>query len=127
MPGRKFKSAAQLRERCDAYFKACDEAGKLYGEAGLALFLDVSRDSLRSWYDGAKCPDLRAEVQRAYLKIQDQIETSPAYMEKGGMATRAIFFLKQPRYGGFQDRVESKSQMTVQVHMGDNMEESDLK
>lgn len=125
--GRRFADEAELRNACEAYFAACDRKKELYGEAGLALHLGVSLKALRDWYDGRTCPDLQEEVQRAYLRIQNQIETSPAYMEKGGMTTKAIFLLKQPRFGGYQDRVESKQDMTVNVKLGSGMDESDFR
>ena len=52
---RKYKTAAELQEKCDEYFAKCDEEGKLYGEAGLALHLGVKLDTLRKWYDGKDC------------------------------------------------------------------------
>lgn len=109
------------------YFDECDESGELYGEAGLALALDVSLGTLRNWYDGKNRPELQYIIQRAYLRIQNQVETHPAYREKGGMATRAIFLLKQKRLGEYVDRVEAKNDMTVNVKMGTGMDESDFK
>ena len=111
----------------DGYFDSCDADGVLYGEAGLALALHASMRALRSWYDGTDRPELQEVIQRAYLRIQNQIETSPAYREKGGMATKAIFLLKQPRFGGYQDRVEARSDITVNVKMGEGMDESCFK
>lgn len=124
---RRFEDAAALRKACDAYFSQCDSDGVLYGEAGLALALGVTLNCLRSWYDGKKCPDLQSEVQMAYLRIQNQIETDPAYMEKGGMTSKAIFLLKQARLGGYQDKIESRQDMTVHVKMGDGVDAADFK
>lgn len=121
----RYTSAAALRERCEAYFAQCDEAESLYGEAGLALYLNVSLATLRDWYDGRKCPALQEETQRAYLRIQSQLETSPVYMGKG-MVSKAVFLMKQPRLGGYQDRAESRQEVTVEVKMGDNMDRSDF-
>ena len=118
-------TAAALRERCEAYFAQCDEAECLYGEAGLALSLQVSLSTLRDWYDGRKCPALQEETQRAYLRIQSQLEASPAYMGKG-MVSKAVFLMKQPRLGGYQDRAETRQEMTVEVKMGGNMDRSDF-
>ena len=81
----------------------------------------------RGWYDGTSRPELQKIIQRAYLRIQNQVETHPAYREKGGMATRAIFLLKQKRLGEYVDKVEAKSDMTVNVKMGPGMDESDFK
>ena len=123
----RFGSVVEFQTAADAYFDACDAAGKLYGEAGLCLALGVSLTTLRRWYDGKNCPELQEAVQRAYLRIQDQIETSPAYMEKGGMATKAIFLLKQPRFGGYQDKIEAKQDLAVNVKFGGGMNETDFK
>ena len=123
----RFKSPEEFQQAADAYFEGCDQAGKLYGEAGLALALGVTLVSLRRWYDGKSCPELRESVQRAYLRIQDQIETHIAYMEKGGMATKAIFLLKQPRFGGYQDKIEAKQDLAVNVKFGGGMNETDFK
>lgn len=125
--GARFGSVVEFQAAADAYFDACDAAGKLYGEAGLCLALDVSLTTLRRWYDGQVRPELQEAVQRAYLRIQDQIETSPAYMEKGGMSSRAIFLQKQPRFGGYADKVEARQDMTVNIKHGKDMNESDFK
>ena len=41
------------------------------------------------------------------------------------MGTRAIFLLKQPRFGGYQDKIEAKQDISVNVNMGKNMDKSD--
>lgn len=126
-PGnRKYATAADLRAKCDEYFALCDEKGLLYGEAGLALHLDVAIETLRAWYDGKKCEDLQHTVQRAYLQIQSQMESGWQYQEKG-MVTKSIFLMKQPRFGGYQDKIEAKQDISVNVKMGDGMDESDFK
>ena len=123
---RKYKTAAELQKKCDEYFAKCDEEGKLYGEAGLALYLGVMLATLRKWYDGTDCPDLQVTVQFVYLCILSQTESDPAYMEKG-MVTKAIFLMKQPRFGGYQDKIEAKTDIAVNVKMGSNVDESDFK
>ena len=118
---------AELESRINAYFDGCDGAGKLYGEAGLALGLGISMNTLRRWYDGTQRPGFAETVQRAYLRIQDQVETHPAYQEKGGMTSRAIFLLKQARFGGYQDKIEAKQDLAVNVKFGGGMNETDFK
>ena len=71
---RKYANADALQEKCDEYFAKCDAEGKLYGEAGLALHLGVKIGTMRGWYDGTDCADLQEPVQRAYLRIQAQLE-----------------------------------------------------
>ena len=82
---RDYATADLLKAKCDEYFRTCDEDGALYGEAGLALHLNVTIETLRRWYDGKRCPDFQETAQMAYLRIQNQIETDPRYQEKGMM------------------------------------------
>lgn len=124
---RRFADAEEFRAKCDEYFDMCDTFGKLYGEGGLALYLGIKLATLQSYWDGIRCPDLQDEAQRAYLRIQDQIETDPRYHEKGGMTSLAIFLLKQKRFGGKMDRIEARQDMTINMKLGAGMEESDLK
>lgn len=121
-----FSSVAELEKRIDAYFSDCDIAGKLYGPAGLALALDLELEDLMSLREGREGTELMRPVKRAFLRIQDQVETDPRYREKGGMATRAIFALKQPWLGAYQDKIEAKQDLTVNVKMGSGMDESDF-
>lgn len=114
---RKYATPEAFWKKCEAYFAKCDKEGKLYGEAGLALYLDVTLVSLRRWYDGERCPDLQDVTQRAYLRIQSQLESDPTYMDKG-MVTKSIFMMKQPRLGGYQDRVEAKQDISVEGQDG---------
>ena len=123
---RKYATAEALEEKCSEYFAKCDKDGCLYGEAGLALHLGVKLDTLRKWYDGKDCSDYQEIVQMAYLRIQSQLESDPTYMQKG-MVTKAIFMMKQPRFGGYQDKIEAKTDIAVNVKMGSNVDESDFK
>lgn len=129
-----FPTAEDFVRAAEAYFAKCDADGQLYGEAGLCLALSrksatgkpVTLKALRSWYDGEKCKHLQDAVQAAYLRIQDQIETDERYREKGGMATKAIFLLKQGRLGGYTDKAEQKNDVTVTILHGSTMDESDF-
>lgn len=121
-------------ELCDSYFDECDNDHRLYGEAGLCLYLSeynrarrtVSTRMLHEWYDGKKCEYLQDAVLKAYLRIQAQIEADPRYREKGGMATRAIFLQKQPRLGDYTDK-EKPAATAVNITFGGNMDDSDFK
>lgn len=117
-------SLRMVRRRCGEYFARCDAAGTLYGEAGLALQLGVSLETLRAWYDGEGRPELTREIRRAYLRIQSQLESSPAYVGNG-MASKAVFLMKQRRLGGYRDKAEEKRDLTVHVRLGKDMDESD--
>ena len=121
----KYKTPEELQAKCDEYFAERDSVGGLYGEAGLALKLGVSLATLHSWYDGRYATELRPVVEEAYLKIQNQVETDPVYQDKA-LSARAIFLMKQMRYGGKVDKVEAKQDIAVKVKMGDAMDESDF-
>lgn len=121
-----FSSVEELEERIEDYFDGCDAKKKLYGPAGLALALDLELEDLMSLREGREGAELMRPVKRAFLRIQDQVETDPRYREKGGMATRAIFALKQPWLGAYQDKIEAKQDLTVNVKMGSGMDESDF-
>lgn len=121
----KFKTAEELQEKLDAYFADCDEQRKLYSEVGMALFLKVSLITLDQWWRGTRCPYLQETIRMAYTRIAEQIATDPRYNERQ-MVSYRIFLLKQEKFGGYQDRVEAKNDLTVNVKMGANMEESDF-
>lgn len=142
---RTFESPSEFRRITDAYFDECDARGEVYGEASMALYLSahnsrgriVTLERLREWYDGNRgqsCFEGEGEdkvtlqdvVQQAYMRIQSQIETDPRYQEKGGMTTRAIFLQKQKRFGGYQDKLEQKTETVVKVIHGDTLDESDF-
>lgn len=119
-------AAEELRERIEAYFDECDLCGQLYGPAGLALALDMDFADLIALRDDRDRPAMAREIRRAFLRMQNQIETAPQYREKGGMATRAIFALKQPWFGGYQDRSETKQDVSLNIVFGDGMDKSDF-
>ena len=127
-----FETVEEFEKAANGYFAACDEQGVLYGEAGLALYLTehnregriVTLATLRRWYDGGSCEYLQEAVQLAYLRIQSQVETDARYSEKA-MVTRGIFLQKQARFGGYQDKIEARQDISVNVNMGSNMDKSD--
>ena len=63
---------------------------------------------------------------RYFQRIQEQIDTSPIYQEKG-MVTRGIFLNKQKRLGGYQDKQETRQDISVNVTFGDGVDASDFK
>lgn len=118
------RSPQAVRAAAEAFFQQRDEAEMPYGEAGLALALGVSRDELRLIYDGESQPELQEVVRWAYLRMQDQLESSPIF-QKSTMATRAVTLLKQPRLGGFSDHSEG-GPVRLLVRLGHSFDESDL-
>ena len=61
----------------------------------------------------------------AYTRIAEQIASDPRYSDRQ-MVSYRIFLLKQEKFGGYQDKIEAKSDLNVNVKMGKNMEESDF-
>ena len=129
-----FPTPESLRAAVDWYFAECDAVDKLYGPAGLCLYLSdhnatgefISQSRLGSWFAGEGREDLTPVVQYAFARIQDQIETDPRYREKGGMATRAIFLQKQKMFGGYTDREDVKADVKVDIKFGDGMDKGDF-
>lgn len=115
---RSWKDPAALRRRYQRYFDQCDQDGRLYGEAGLALALEVSRETLRDWYDGRAGPGFQEEVRRAYLIIRRQLESDPRCVDK----SRTKDMLRQL----YPDGREARGGGSVSVVMGRDMDESDF-
>lgn len=122
---RKFASAEELHARLEEYFASCDARGKLYSEQGMALHLGVTLSCLENWWRGVKCQDLQEEIQLAYLRIAEQIATDERYNDRN-MVSLKIFLLKQQKYGGYQDRIEARQDLSVNIRMGSDMDASDF-
>lgn len=129
-----FETAEAFQLAADAYFDECDAEYKLYGEAGLCLGLTkygpkkqvVTLKRLREWHDGESCKWLKDVVQQAYLRIAAQVESDERYQQKY-MSARGIFLQKQARFGGYQDKQETKNDTTVHIVFGNGSDESDYK
>lgn len=118
-----YKTAEELQKKLDAYFADCDANGESYNEFSLGLYLGVTVRTLESWFNGERCPWLRETIEFAYMRISAQICRNAEMNPKSNIP---IFLLKQKRYGGYQDKIESKADVTVNVHMGKGMEASDF-
>ena len=124
-----FETAEEFEAAANAYFDACDHNGELYSEGGLCLALTdgnrknrtVTPGLMQKWYSGESCQYLQDAVQRAYLRIQKEIETNPVYREKG-MPTLRMFLQKQTRLGGYQDKVETKNNSSVEIVLKNGMD-----
>ena len=125
MDRKTYDSPEDLEAAADRYFAHCDETDALYGEAGLALGLDLDLQTLRSWYDGADRPEMQAVVRRAYLRIQDQIETGAVWRDKN-LHNRAVFLLKQRRFGGYQDKADAGRDKALRILFGPDTDETDF-
>lgn len=146
---RMLENVRLFQQKSAEYFNMQDDAGLAYSEAGLASAAGWLVSRLQRYYDandhnddefveaqisafeaGAEPDDATAVmsyfVRMAYQRIQEQIDTSPIYQEKG-MVTRGIFLNKQKRFGGYQDKQEAKQDVRVNVTFGDGSDPSDYK
>ena len=129
-----FETAEEFEELANAYFDECDACGMLYDEAGLCLYLsahnrkrrNVTESSLKGWWDGNNCSYLQESVQMAYLRMEHQLFTDPRYMDKA-MVSRQIFMSKQKRFGGRQDKVETKNESTIRIVHDESVSMEDFK
>ena len=123
---RTYETAADLQTACEKYFAKIDASGEVPSESGLALHLGISLGTLHSWYDGDRAPDLQDATRDAY----NEMTVRYLQMLQGGnknMTPFVIFMLKQRRCAGYQDKIEAKTDIAVNVKMGSGMDESDFK
>lgn len=130
-----FATAEEFSKLADEYFDYCDEEDRLYGEAGLALYLSqhnrkgkaVTLDRLRGWYNGDHAEYLQEAVRMAYLRIQDQVDHDPRYQDKA-MSARGMFLQKQKWFGGYADKPKDEAkELKVNLVMGGDVTEGLLK
>lgn len=122
----RFETAEELQAAVDAYFDKAEETGEIVSEQGLARHLGVTMTAMRQWYDGKRCEYLQETMQFAYDRMVETMMQLLRTCDKN-MVPFVIFMLKQIRFGGYQDRIDSKPDLTVNVKMGSGMEESDFK
>ena len=120
------RTAESLSKKIEQYFAECDTQCDIPNEPGLSRFIGVSLGTLRRWHDGEMSVDLQEPVQDAYARM------TSVYMQllltgNKNMTPFVIFMLKQPRFAGYQDKIESKQDISVNVKMGENVDASDFK
>ncbi len=98
-----------LRTVCDAYFDACDEAGRRYTRPGLLLALDLTEEEAQLWLTDKKFAPQAAELRRGLMRIIDALEQRDD--------TRSLFLLKQPCYGGYRDKPDEGKGGVVEVRI----------
>lgn len=120
------RSAETVARDIEGYFAVCTKTGDVPSESGLALYLKIGVQTLRRWHDGEANVECQELVQDAYARM------TSIYMQllltgNKNMTPFVIFMLKQPRFAGYQDKIEAKQDIAVNVKMGKNMDESDWK
>lgn len=96
----KYKTQEELQKGIDAYFKECDEKEKPYTMSGLALSLDIDKDTLTNY---GKRDLFSEQIKKAKLRIEQQLEES---LYRLGNNSGVIFNLKN-NYG-WRDTFEVK-------------------
>ena len=99
--------------------------------------MEITTLELQSWWDGnfgengcdriAKGEEeaVQLEIRKAYDNIM--FEAQQLVVEKGTKAIGWVnFLLKQPRFGGYQDKITQKVDTTVKIVHSPTVEESDF-
>ena len=94
------------------YFKAREEQKVLFSAADLAAFLGLSIEELRALADD---PENGLPVRRAMTRIAAQLESDPRWM--GSNSSKSVFLLRQKLYGGYSDKPEKPSRVTVELRL----------
>jgi len=98
---RDYETPEELAEAMLGYFKYCDQKKRYYSVAGLCLWLEISRMTLKRY---AERDEFRYTVEKAKLMIIDH------YTQKSltpGLATGANFLLRSM---GVTDKIAEKTQ-----------------
>lgn len=123
---RTYETADELQAACCKYFEKVDKIGEVPSESGLALHLGISLATLQHWFDGDYSTDLQEAVRDAYGEMTVRYLMLLQTGNKN-MTPFVIFMLKQRRFAGYQDKIEAKTDIAVNVKMGSGMDESDFK
>lgn len=95
----KFKTPEELETAIDAFFDECDEKEEPYTITGLAMALDIDRQTLINY--GRK-EDYFGTVKKARVKVENYLEKSL----HGNAVTGTIFNLKNNF--GWKDKQETE-------------------
>ena len=87
---RKYKNVEELQELIDEYFRCCDESHRPYTITGLALYLDMDRQTLLR-YEKTYEDEFCYTIKRAKERVQEFVECC---LFKKGIAQGVIFNLK---------------------------------
>lgn len=130
-------TANELHERVETYFMRVSKTKEVACEQGLAQHLGIMTLELQSWWDGnfgengsdriskGEEEAVQIEIRKAYDRIM--FEAQQLVVEKGTKAIGWVnFLLKQPRFGGYQDKITQKVDTTVKIVHSPTVEESDF-
>jgi len=103
----KYKTAEELQDRIDNYFKDCDEKEKPYTITGLGLALDMSRQDLINYSNKEEFFDT---IKKAKARVENYLEER---LINDSSATGIIFNLKN-NYG-WKDKQEVDANVNTEI------------
>lgn len=103
----KIKKVDELKNKINEYFEKCDKDNRPYTITGLALALDIDRDTLLNY---EKKEEYFGTIKRAKQKVEEQLEIS-LY---GNSVTGIIFNLKNNF--GWKDKQEIESNINANIN-----------
>lgn len=113
---------AELEALVNQYFDDCEEKGVFPDEAGMLIFLDVSPYQYYDWNGGNDPNNVEEPIKsfrdtfaRARLRRESWL-TRKAVDNK--TATGAFNMLKQPKNGGYVDKVKNDQNATITIRIG---------
>lgn len=95
----KYKTAQELIERAQLYFRLCTDSHELPEKAGLCLALGITRETYSQYRKG--------EFSDAIKNFDLYIESNWVRRLGSTAATGAIFYLKNAFSADFRDRTET--------------------
>ena len=101
-----------IETRIRKYFKLREGEKALFSAADLAAFMGLSIEELRALADD---PEEGIAVRRAMTRIAAQLESDPRWM--GSNSSKSVFLLRQKLYGGYSDKPEKPSRVTVELRL----------
>ncbi len=109
---KKYEDPQKLVDKIDEYIALCQREDKFPSYAGLCLHCGIISETMNIYADNNEC------VAVALKKAQDIREEYLANIVLGNNAkstTGAIFLLKQPKNGGYQDKQISDGNINVNI------------
>ena len=119
---RKYNTPYEVKHQIDLYFAECAEKDVFPDEAGMRLFLKLSKRTIQRMVDDEDTiytPAEHMEYQRIFDEAKDKRQS---YLERRmvaepKLAQGCMNSLKQPANGGFKDRYEADidTKLTINV------------
>lgn len=114
----KFKDIEELDELLSRYFQVCKDDKKIPTKAGMALYLDTTRETLGD-YEGKE--EFSYTIKRAYQLIEE------AWNQKLGGNTQvagSIFYLKNAFHKDYKDKQEVDTTIKGSISLTDLFDKS---